>query len=48
MSNEALRFYHWTNGQEWRTLRTRDMSRQLTFPWPVTYKSIACEHLTIR
>jgi hypothetical protein len=27
---------------------TRDKNRQLTLPWPGTYKSIACEHLTIR
>jgi hypothetical protein len=40
-------FIHWTNGKEWRTLHTSDKSRLMIFPSPGTYKSIACEHLTI-
>jgi len=43
MSNELYVFIHWTNGKEWRTLRAHEI-----FPWPGTYKSIACEQLTIR
>src|SRR6201997_634628 len=27
---------------------TQDKNQQLTIPWPGAYKSIACEHLTIR
>jgi len=47
-------FIHRTKGQQWRTFamadlpQTRDMSRQMTFPWSAAHKSIACEHLTIR
>jgi hypothetical protein len=41
-------FIHWTNGKEWRNIRTHEMSRQMTIPLLGTYKSIACEHLTIR
>jgi len=49
MSNEAVRFYPLDQWQEMADPpHTRDMRWQLTFPWPATYKSIACEALTIR
>src|SRR5258707_4434305 len=49
MSNEAVRFYPLDQWQEMADPpHTRDMRWQLTFPWPATYESIACEALTIR
>src|SRR5438270_13929225 len=36
MSNESVRFYPLDQWKEWRTLPPRDMSRQMTSPWPDT------------
>ena len=42
MSNEAVRFYPLDQWQGMADLpHTRDMSRQMTFPWPAAYKSIS-------